>query len=114
MSPYGYGNECVSLDLRWPEPAISGARWLSSILPEKFWIMLTFYGDESGTHDARGLKQPGADTGGVFAYAAWENIVPPKALEIVEHAIESGRVNGIDNQLPTNRSRRTAPSRMMT
>jgi hypothetical protein len=49
VSPYGYGNECISLDLRWPDPAISGARWLSSILPEKFWIMLTFYGDESGT-----------------------------------------------------------------
>jgi hypothetical protein len=33
--------------------------------------MLTFYGDESGTHDARGLK-PGSDACGVFAYAAWE------------------------------------------
>jgi hypothetical protein len=33
--------------------------------------MLTLYGDESGTHDAKGLR-PGSDVCGVFAYAAFE------------------------------------------
>jgi hypothetical protein len=37
--------------------------------------MLTFIGDESGTHDARGLL-PGSDVCGVFAYAAWERDWP--------------------------------------
>jgi hypothetical protein len=33
--------------------------------------MLTFYGDETGTHDQTGV-QVGADVCGVYAYAAWE------------------------------------------
>jgi hypothetical protein len=44
---------------------------IRSFIPEKYWFMLTLYGDESGTHDAKGLL-PGSDACGVFAYGAWE------------------------------------------
>jgi len=33
--------------------------------------MLTLYGDETGTHDEKGLE-PGSDVCGIYAYAAWE------------------------------------------
>jgi hypothetical protein len=54
-----------------PDPIRSDVWQIASLLPEKYWFMLTLYGDESGTHDAKGLL-PGSDVCGVFAYGAME------------------------------------------
>lgn len=51
-------------------------RHLTVILPERYWVMLTFYGDESGTHDPSG-REHGSDVIAVAGYIAkneeWEH-----------------------------------------
>jgi hypothetical protein len=53
------------------DPIVSDVWQIGSLLPKKYRFMLILYGDESGTHDAKGLL-PGSDACGVYAYGAWE------------------------------------------
>ncbi len=54
-----------------PDRIGSAVEQISTVVPERFWIMLKVYADESGTHDALGV-QPGSDVVGIVGYAAWD------------------------------------------
>jgi hypothetical protein len=66
------GSDLSGFDIGSPDPPNKWGLPPDAFIPERYWIMLTFYGDETGTHDARGLL-PGSDVCGVYAYAAWES-----------------------------------------
>ncbi len=53
-------------------PRCLGIKQLQSVLREKLWMMMSFYGDESGTHDKLGM-QPGSDVVAVSGYLGWDH-----------------------------------------
>ncbi len=60
------------IDLGRADRSLSSISEIMVLVPERYWLVLTFIGDESGTHDAKGLR-PGSDCCGVFAYGAWRD-----------------------------------------